>query len=91
MKKPLLILTAMTLAITSCQKSSTNNTIWTCTCKYSFVRPYYSGGLYLVADTTVNSVYASGTSQTAAQLYCNNQELQDIADTFNQNVKCFIQ
>ena len=85
MRKPLLLFAALTIAFTSCQKSSSSNGPWTCTCNYAFQR-----GFYWVNDTAVSVQYASGTSFTDAQLYCTNQQNQDVADTSKHNASCYI-
>jgi len=85
MRKPLLLIAALTIAITSCQKPATNNNPYVCTCNYAFQR-----GFYYVADTMVNTTYASGTSFTQSQLYCTNAQTAIVADSGTQNVKCYI-
>ena len=90
MKKPLLFIAALTVAFTSCQKTTSGNGPWTCTCDYAFHRPYPSGGYFYVRDTTVAVTYARGTSITDAQLYCTNNQSNLKADTTKQNVNCFV-
>ena len=85
MRKPLLFIAAIAFAITSCQKSSNNNGPFTCTCDYGFQR-----GFYWVADTTINTTYANGTSFTDAQLYCTNQETLYKSNVKLANVACYI-
>lgn len=85
MRKPFLIIAALTVAITSCQKSTQNTGPFTCTCNYAFQR-----GFYWVNDTAVSTHYATGTSFTDAQLYCTNAQSSLRADTSKQNVSCYI-
>ena len=85
MRKPLLVIAALIVTIASCQKPSSNNGPFYCTCTYSYQR-----GFFFVRDTQVTYNYAPGSSFTDAQLYCTNSQSSMKADTSKQSVSCYV-